>query len=92
MELFDNLQQPEFNDPAGLMEIMGQVLHCLGCQDIGMVIIKIAQHLLSLFTDVSLAGGRVGGRTGQAKAADSNQKLVAVICTIPRMHLSLKTL
>ncbi|XP_021515354.1 maestro heat-like repeat family member 5 [Meriones unguiculatus] len=51
MELFDNLQKPEFKDPVGLMEIMGQVLHCLGCQGIGMVILKIAQHLLSLFTD-----------------------------------------
>nr|XP_034373093.1 maestro heat-like repeat family member 5 isoform X2 [Arvicanthis niloticus] len=51
MELLDNFLQPEFKDPAGLMKIMGHLLHCLGVQGIGIVSLKIAQHLLSLFTD-----------------------------------------
>ncbi|XP_028629132.1 maestro heat-like repeat family member 5 [Grammomys surdaster] len=50
-ELLDNFLQPEFKDPAGLMKIMGHFLHCLGVQGIGIVSLKIAQHLLSLFTD-----------------------------------------
>lgn len=54
-ELLGNFLQPEFNDPAGLMKIMGHLLYCLGVQDIGIVSLKIAQHLLSLFTDVSWA-------------------------------------
>jgi hypothetical protein len=56
MELLDNFLQPEFKDPAGLMKIMGHLLHCLSAQGIGIVSLKIAQHLLSLFTDVSWAG------------------------------------
>nr|XP_042120768.1 maestro heat-like repeat family member 5 isoform X8 [Peromyscus maniculatus bairdii] len=51
MELLDNFLQPEFKDPVGLMEIMGHLLHCLGVQGIGTLSFKIAQHLLSLFTD-----------------------------------------
>ncbi|XP_011244026.1 uncharacterized protein LOC69439 isoform X3 [Mus musculus] len=51
MELLDNFLQPEFKDPAGLMKIMGHLLHCLSAQGIGIVSLKIAQHLLSLFTD-----------------------------------------
>ncbi|XP_036063470.1 maestro heat-like repeat family member 5 [Onychomys torridus] len=51
MELLDNFLQPEFKDPVGLMEIMGHLLHCLGVQSIGTLSFKIAQHLLSLFTD-----------------------------------------
>ncbi|XP_038936181.1 maestro heat-like repeat family member 5 isoform X3 [Rattus norvegicus] len=51
MELLDNFLQPEFQDPAGLMKILGHLLHCLGVQGIGIVSLKIAQHLLSLFTD-----------------------------------------
>ncbi|GAB1299442.1 Maestro heat-like repeat family member 4 [Apodemus speciosus] len=51
MELLDNFLQPEFKDPAGLMKIMGHLLHCLGVQGIGIVSLKIAQHLLRLFTD-----------------------------------------
>ncbi|XP_021071819.1 maestro heat-like repeat family member 5 [Mus pahari] len=50
-ELLDNFLQPEFTDPAGLMKIMGHLLHCLSAQGIGIVSLKIAQHLLSLFTD-----------------------------------------
>lgn len=84
MELLDNFLQPEFQDPAGLMKILGHLLHCLGVQGIGIVSLKIAQHLLSLFTDVSWAGSW-GGRTGQSRAADSNQKLVPVLLSsIPR--------
>ncbi|XP_052016456.1 maestro heat-like repeat family member 5 [Apodemus sylvaticus] len=51
MELLDNFLQPEFKDPAGLMKIMGHLLHCLSVQGIGIVSLKIAQHLLRLFTD-----------------------------------------
>ncbi|XP_021039721.1 maestro heat-like repeat family member 5 isoform X3 [Mus caroli] len=51
MELLNNFLQPEFKDPAGLMKIMGHLLHCLSAQGIGIVSLRIAQHLLSLFTD-----------------------------------------
>ncbi|CAH7108886.1 Mroh4 [Phodopus roborovskii] len=51
MELLDNFLQPELKDPVGLMEIMGQLLHYLGAQSTGTISFKIAQHLLSLFTD-----------------------------------------
>lgn len=87
MELLDNFLQPEFKDPAGLMKIMGHLLHCLGVQGIGIVSLKIAQHLLSLFTDVSW-----GGRTGQGRAADSNQKLVPGISISPRIYLRIEIL
>ena len=56
MELLDNFLQPAFTDPAGLMKIMGHLLHCLGAQGIGIVSLKIARHLLRLFTDVSWTG------------------------------------
>ncbi|XP_031201885.1 maestro heat-like repeat family member 5 isoform X2 [Mastomys coucha] len=51
MELLDNFLQPDFKDPEGLMKIMGHLLYCLGVQDIGIISLKIAQHLLTLFTD-----------------------------------------
>ncbi|XP_057648199.1 maestro heat-like repeat family member 5 [Chionomys nivalis] len=50
-ELLDNFLQPEFEDLLGLMEIMGHLLHRLGVHGIGIASFKIAQHLLSLFTD-----------------------------------------
>lgn len=56
MELLDNFLQPDFKDPEGLMKIMGHLLYCLGVQDIGIISLKIAQHLLTLFTDVSWPG------------------------------------
>lgn len=96
MELLDNFLQPEFKDPVGLMEIMGHLLHCLGVQGIGTLSFKIAQHLLSLFTDVSWAGGwGWGSRTGQGRAADSNQNQyhsASATCTIPRRHLRIQIL
>lgn len=92
MELLDTFLQPEFKDPVGLMEIMNHLLQCLGIQDIGIASLKIAQHLLSLFTDVSWAWGGVGGGTGRGRARDSNQKLEPALCAIPRIHLSVKTL
>ncbi|CAO2602058.1 Maestro heat-like repeat family member 5 [Lemmus lemmus] len=51
MELLDNFLKPEFKDRLGLMEIMGHLLHRLGVHGIGIASFKIAQHLLSLFTD-----------------------------------------
>ncbi|KAM7317160.1 hypothetical protein ACRRTK_023462 [Alexandromys fortis] len=50
-ELLDNFLQPEFEDLLGLMEIMGHLLHRLGVHGIGIASFKIAQRLLSLFTD-----------------------------------------
>nr|XP_026258855.1 maestro heat-like repeat family member 5 [Urocitellus parryii] len=51
LELLDSFLQPEPNDPLGLMQILGDILHRLGDQ--GAVILKIAQHLRLFFEDVS---------------------------------------
>ncbi|KAM5137394.1 LOW QUALITY PROTEIN: maestro heat-like repeat family member 5 [Callospermophilus lateralis] len=53
LELLDSFLQPEPNDPLGLMQILGDILHRLGDQGVGAVILKIAQHLRLFFEDVS---------------------------------------
>lgn len=91
MELLDKFVQPEIKDPVGLMEIMGHLLHHLGVQGTGTVSFDIAQHLLNLFTDVSGAGGGVGGRRGQGSVADNNQKPVSLsICYLYQAQTPLR--
>nr|XP_040149490.1 maestro heat-like repeat family member 5 isoform X5 [Ictidomys tridecemlineatus] len=51
LELLDSFLQPEPNDPLGLMQILGDILHRLGDQGVGAVILKIAQHLRLFFED-----------------------------------------
>ncbi|XP_040592412.1 maestro heat-like repeat family member 5 isoform X3 [Mesocricetus auratus] len=51
VELLDNFLQPEIEDPVGLMEIIGHLLQHLDVHGTGTVSFKIAEHLLSLFTD-----------------------------------------
>lgn len=67
--LMDSFLQPEPKDLVGLMEILGDILHHLGVQGAGAVSLKIAEHLLPLFEDVSGSGwagrdlmGAEGGR------------------------------
>nr|KAF6395872.1 hypothetical protein HJG59_012431 [Molossus molossus] len=49
--LLDSFQKPEPKSLVGLMEIVGDILHCLGHNGIGAVSLKIAQLLLPLFED-----------------------------------------
>uniref|UniRef100_G3TZF0 Uncharacterized protein n=1 Tax=Loxodonta africana TaxID=9785 RepID=G3TZF0_LOXAF len=58
--LLDSLLKPEPRDPWGLMQTLGEVLHCLGPQGGGALSLRIAQHLLLLFEDDEGAGGHVG--------------------------------
>ncbi|XP_014643504.1 PREDICTED: maestro heat-like repeat family member 5 [Ceratotherium simum simum] len=51
--LLDSFLKPEPGDLIGLMEILGDIVHCLGGQGVGTVSLKIAQHLLPLFEHVS---------------------------------------
>lgn len=72
------------------MKIMGHLLHSLGVQGIGIVSLKIAQHLLSLFTDVSWAGEL--GWQDRTRQGCRYQKLVPVITIIPSVYLRIKIL
>ncbi|XP_070487287.1 maestro heat-like repeat family member 5 isoform X5 [Equus przewalskii] len=47
--LLDSFLKPEPRDLIGLMEILGDIVHCLGGQGVGTLSLKIAQRLLSLF-------------------------------------------
>nr|XP_044636990.1 maestro heat-like repeat family member 5 isoform X2 [Equus asinus] len=47
--LLDSFLKPEPRDLTGLMEILGNIVHCLGGQGVGTLSLKIAQRLLSLF-------------------------------------------
>ncbi|XP_046498449.1 maestro heat-like repeat family member 5 [Equus quagga] len=47
--LLDSFLKPEPRDLTGLMEILGDIVHCLGGQGVGTLSLKIAQRLLSLF-------------------------------------------
>jgi hypothetical protein len=72
MGLLDSFLQPKPTDLLGLMEILGDLMHRLSVQVVGAISLKIAQHLLPLFEDVSRlgkvgwgssAGARKAGRT-----------------------------
>ncbi|XP_075406641.1 maestro heat-like repeat family member 5 [Tenrec ecaudatus] len=49
--LLNRLQKPDPQDPRGLMQILGYVLHSLGPYRDSAFSLKIAQHLLLLFED-----------------------------------------
>lgn len=53
VRLLDSFLKPEPRDLIGLMEILGDIVHCLGGQGVGTLSLKIAQRLLSLFEHVS---------------------------------------
>lgn len=64
LELLDSFLQPEPNDPLGLMQILGDILHRLGDRGVGAVILKIAQHLRLFFEDVSRLERKEEGAKG----------------------------
>ncbi|KAF5919499.1 hypothetical protein HPG69_011514 [Diceros bicornis minor] len=47
--LLDSFLKPRPRDPAGLMDILGHIVRCLGGQGVGAASLKMAQHLLPLF-------------------------------------------
>lgn len=50
--LLDSFPSPDPKDLPGLMEVVGDILHCLGARGAGAFSLRIAQHLLPLFEDV----------------------------------------
>lgn len=51
--LLESFLQPDSKDLTGLMAVLHDILQCLGLQGVVSVSLKLAQHLLSLFENVS---------------------------------------
>ncbi|XP_045416419.1 maestro heat-like repeat family member 5 [Lemur catta] len=61
LELLGSFLKPQPEDPMGLMQVLGDILHHLSVQGIGALSLKIAQHLLALFEDerAAVRGGAI---------------------------------
>uniref|UniRef100_A0A8C9ACY4 Maestro heat-like repeat family member 5 n=1 Tax=Prolemur simus TaxID=1328070 RepID=A0A8C9ACY4_PROSS len=61
LELLGSFLKPQPEDPVGLMQVLGDILHHLSVQGIGALSLKIAQHLLALFEDerAEVRGGAI---------------------------------
>lgn len=77
--LLDGFVKPEPKDLLGLMEILGDILHHLGTQGVGAASLKLAQHLLPLFEDVSAGAAAQPMRAAEA----ASQPIEAAEAALP---------